>query len=284
MIWRFRGREMTFEQVKLMGILNVTPDSFSDGGKFVSKEKAVQWALELEMEGADLIDVGGESTKPGAYPVSLQEELKRVIPVIQEIRSRTPLPISIDTTKPEVAREALEAGADIVNDVDGLGAFPEMTDVVKEFGAGLILMHRRGTPQTMQGFAHYEHVVEEVSGELGKSFKQACQSGIDPNQIVLDPGVGFSKTAEQNLELIARLNEFHSWGRPILIGPSRKSFIGSLTGKSPEERDGGTAAAVTLSVMNGAHLIRVHQVSMMKDAAKVAQAIMDKKGQQYVRS
>ena len=278
MIWQFRGREMTFERVKLMGILNVTPDSFSDGGQCLSKEKAVQRALELEKEGADLIDIGGESTRPSAQPVSLEEELKRVIPVIREIRSRSTLPLSIDTTKPEVARQALEAGADIVNDVDGLGAFPEMAEVVRKFGAGLILMHRRGTPQTMQELAHYDDVVEEVSGELRKSFNQVCASGVNPHQVVLDPGIGFSKNREQSIELVARLHEFDSSGRPILVGPSRKSFIGSLTGKGPEERDGGTVAAVTLLVMNGVHLVRVHQISIMKDAVKVAEAIIGSYG------
>ena len=284
MIWRFRGREMTFERVRIMGILNVTPDSFSDGGQFFSKDKAIEKALEMEREGADLIDVGGESTRPDAEAVSSEEELDRVLPVIRGIRSRTRLPLSIDTTKPEVARAALKVGADIVNDVDGLSASSQMADVVKEFEAGLILMHRRGTPQTMQGLAQYEDVAEEVSRELGRSFKEMDRAGVHPDQMVLDPGIGFAKTAEQNLELIARLHEFHSWGRPILVGPSRKSFIGILTGKNPEERDWGTAAAVTLSVTEGAHLMRVHQVSAMKDVIKVAEEIKNRRGREHVRS
>lgn len=267
-----------------MGILNVTPDSFSDGGEFFSQDKAVRRALELEKEGADLIDVGGESTRPGAQAVSEKEELDRILPVIHEIRSHTRLPLSIDTTKPQVARAALKEGAEIVNDVDGLSVSSEMIEIVKEFEAGLILMHRRGTAQTMQELAHYKDVVEEVSEELGASLARVYRAGVHPDEIVLDPGIGFAKTADQNLELIARLHELHTWGRPILIGPSRKSFIGTLTGKSPEERDWGTAAAVSLSVAEGAHLVRVHQVAVMKDVIRVAEGIRNVRGERHVWS
>jgi len=284
MIWRFAGREMTFEKIRIMGILNVTPDSFSDGGEFLSRDKAVRRALELEKEGADLIDIGGESTRPGAGAVPEKEELDRILPVIREIRSQTRLPLSIDTTKPQVARAALKEGAEIVNDVDGLSVSSEMIEIIKDFEAGLILMHRRGTAQTMQELAHYKDVVEEVSEELGASLAKVYRAGVQPEQIVLDPGIGFAKTADQNLELIARLRELHTWGRPILIGPSRKSFIGTLTGKSPGERDWGTAAAVSLSVAEGAHLVRVHQVAVMRDVIRVAEGIRNQRGERHVWS
>ncbi len=275
MIWRFLNRGMTFEKVRIVGVLNVTPDSFSDGGRFFSKEEAASRALEIVRSGADIIDVGGESTRPGARPVSVEEELSRILPVIREIRSHTDLPISIDTTKPEVAEAALEAGAEIINDVDGLGPSSDMADLARKFGAGLILMHRRGNPETMQQLTQYDDVVEEVFQELDKSFTQVLASGVIQEQVILDPGIGFSKNAEQNLELIAGLRRFHSWGRPILVGPSRKSFIGALTGKPAAERDWGTAAAVTLAVTNGAHLVRVHNVEAMQDVIKVAEAVMN---------
>jgi dihydropteroate synthase len=274
MIWRFRGQEMTFEKVRVMGILNVTPDSFSDAGEFFREEKAIERALEMERAGADLIDVGGESTRPGARSVSVEEELERVIPVIRGIRSRSPIPLSIDTTKPEVARAALEEGAEIINDVDGASLKPGIAALAREFEAGLILMHRRGTPETMQELARYGDVVREVFEELDKGFQRSLASGVAFEQVVLDPGIGFSKTAEQNLELIGGLERFHAWGRPVLVGPSRKSFIGALVGKVPGERDWASAAAVSLAVASGAHLVRVHNVEAMQDVVKVAQAIV----------
>ena len=285
MIWRFGTRQMSFDRIRTLGVLNVTPDSFSDGGEFRPPAKAIEKALEMEQAGADVIDVGGESTRPGARPVSEEEEIARILPVIHGIREQTPIPISVDTTKPAVARRALQEGADLINDVDGLHVSPEMIEVVKEFGAGIILMHRRGTPETMQGLAHYEDVVEEVFEELDRSLQRVRDGGVEMEQIVLDPGIGFAKTPEQNLELIARLRRFHAWGRPILVGPSRKSFIGNLTGKNPNERDWGSAAAVALCVANGAHLVRVHQVDAMRDVIRVAEAIVSQaKGRDYVRS
>ena len=256
-----------------MGILNVTPDSFSDGGEFFSQGKALERALEMERQGADIIDVGAESTRPGAEPVREAEELERLLPVIRSIRSRTKIPISIDTTKPTVARAALEASADIINDVDGLKAAYEMAPLAREFEAGLILMHRRGTPETMQQLTQYEDVVEEVFEELDQSLERVLAAGVPADQIVLDPGIGFAKTTEQNLEILARLKRFHSWGRPVLAGPSRKSFIGALIGKPPRERDWGSAAAVALAVANGAQIVRVHQVEGMTDVIRVAEAI-----------
>lgn len=284
MIWRFRSRTLDFRQVRIVGILNVTPDSFSDGGRFFSGKKAVERALEMEREGADVIDIGGESTRPGAKPVSAEEEMKRVVPVIRAIRSRTEIPISIDTTKSVVARAALEAGADIINDVDGLSAAEEMAALTRESKAGLVLMHRRGTPETMQSLAQYDDVVREVFQELRGSLERVVRTGVDPEQIVLDPGIGFAKTAEQNLELIAGLHEFQAWGRPVLVGPSRKSFIGCVIEKDPEGREWGSAAAVSLCVAHGAGLIRVHSVAAMRDVIRISQAISRKRGQTYVWS
>lgn len=284
MIWRFSGREMTFEKIRIMGILNVTPDSFSDGGEFFSKRKAVERALQMEEEGADLIDIGGESTRPGARPVSEEEELERVLPVVTELCLRTSLPISIDTTKSRVAEACLHAGAHIINDVSGLDAFHAMAPLARQFEAGLILMHRRGTPETMQRLAHYDDVVEEVFRELDQAFQETGQTGLNPEQVVLDPGIGFSKTAPHNLEILNHLDRFHSWGRPILVGPSRKSFIGNLTGKEPLHRDWGTAAAVALAAARGANILRVHHVAAMADVVKVAQSIIEQGGPLHVRS
>ena len=284
MIWRFRGREMTFEKVRIMGVLNVTPDSFSDGGEFFSREKALERVFEMEKTGVDMVDIGAESTRPGAQSISEEEELERLLPVIRSIRSRSRIPISIDTTKPRVARAALEGGADIINDVDGLNAASRMAPLAREFESGLILMHRRGTPETMQQLTQYEDVVEEVFEELDQSLKQVLSAGVDPDQVAMDPGIGFAKTSEQNLEILAGLKRFSRWDRPILVGPSRKSFIGTLIGKSPRERDWGSAAAVALAVANGARLVRVHQVEAMADVVKVADAIASWKEENHVRS
>lgn len=299
MIWHFRGRTLTFENVRTVGVLNLTPDSFSDGGEFNTPEKALERARALEKEGADLLDLGAESTRPGAAAITEAEEIARLIPALEVIRPQVKIPISVDTTKIRVARLALEKGADILNDVDGLHAagaagrqtssLPaalqsrhngagSMSGLAREFGAGLILMHRRGTPETMQGLAQYENVVEEVFAELDQSLTAVLESGVSPEQIVVDPGIGFAKTAEQNLELLAGLERFQAWGRPVLVGPSRKSFIGALIGKPSRERDWGTAAAVALAVAYGAHLVRVHDVGAMRDVVRVAQPIVQAKG------
>ncbi len=284
MIWRFRGQEMTFEKVRIMGILNVTPDSFSDGGRYSSEEKALKRALEMKRAGADLIDLGAESTRPGAQPVSADEELGRLLPVIKRLRAEVKLPISVDTTKPEVAERALDEGAEIINDVDGLQAARGMAGVVRRFHAGLILMHRRGTPQTMQDLARYDDVVEEVFEELDKSLREVTAKGVEAEQIVLDPGIGFSKTSEQSLELLSGLKRFHFSGRPVLVGPSRKSFIGAVVEKEPCDRDWGSAATVALAVAYGANLVRVHNVEAMRDVVRVAEAMVKAGGRNYVRS
>jgi dihydropteroate synthase len=284
MIWRFRDREMRFDKVRIMGVLNATPDSFSDGGEFLSEEKALDRALEMERAGADLIDVGAESTRPGAKPVSKEEELRRLLPVLLKLRQQVTIPISIDTTKPEVAQAALEAGAEIINDVDGLNATPKMAEVVRRFQAGLILMHRRGTAETMQSETQYGDVVEEVFGELDEKYRELLAGGVASEQVVLDPGIGFSKTGEQNLELLSGLRRFRSSGRPVLVGTSRKSFIGTLTEKNPAERDWGSAASVALAIAQGADLVRVHNVEAMRDVVNVAEAIVKAGGRMHVRS
>jgi len=260
----------------VMGIVNATPDSFSDGGLFLDAGAAIAQALRLADEGADLVDVGGESTRPGAAPVPDDEELGRVVPVIAALRARGfPLPISIDTRKAAVARAALDAGADLVNDVSGL-ADPSLARVVAEAGAPIVLMHSRGTPEDMQRRAVYGDVVQEVAAELEQALGRAAAAGIPRERTILDPGLGFAKTAEHNLVLLARLGELRALGRPILVGPSRKSFIGRIAGSpAPADRLPGTLAAVTAAVVAGAELVRVHDVAAARQAALVAAAIRD---------
>ena len=260
----------------VMGIVNATPDSFSDGGLFLDAGAAIAQALLLADEGADLVDVGGESTRPGAAPVPDDEELGRVVPVIAALRARAfPLPISIDTRKAAVARAALDAGADLVNDVSGL-ADPSLARVVAEAGAPIVLMHSRGTPEDMQRRAVYGDVVQEVAAELEQALGRAAAAGIPRERTILDPGLGFAKTAEHNLVLLARLGELRALGRPILVGPSRKSFIGRIAGSAaPGDRLPGTLAAVTAAVVAGAELVRVHDVAAARQAALVAAAIRD---------
>jgi dihydropteroate synthase len=259
----------------LMGVVNVTPDSFSDGGRFLDPEAAVAHALRLAAEGADLVDLGGESTRPGAEPVPAAEEIRRVVGPIERLRSRGfPLPISVDTCKGAVARAALAAGADLVNDVTALSD-PELARAVAEAGAPAVLMHMRGTPADMQTRATYRDVAAEVAAELEDALARAAAAGIPRERTILDPGIGFAKTAEQSVELLARVGELRRLGRPLLVGPSRKSFIGKLTGASPGERVPGTIAAVTACVLAGVELVRVHDVAACRQAAAVAAAIRD---------
>lgn len=264
-------------RVLVMGIVNVTPDSFSDGGRCATPEAAVAHGLQLAAEGGDILDVGGESTRPGAAPVSAAEELARVLPVIRGLRAHCDLPISVDTWKAEVARAALEAGADIVNDISGLQRDPVMLEVLRSSRAGLVLMHMRGTPETMQQHTNYADLAGEIRAFFATALRQAAAAGIAPERIALDPGLGFSKTAAQNLELIRRLPEFLELGRPLLLGPSRKSFIGKiLGGEMPPPaaaRDWGTAAAAAVCVLAGATILRIHQVSGLRDAVRVAAAL-----------
>lgn len=277
MFWKARQITFSFERPLIMGILNLTPDSFYDGGKFLSPDRALDQALRLVQEGADLLDIGAESTRPGARPISEEEELNRLLPVLDRLKSEISIPISIDTTKSSVAREALKQGACVINDVSGLHQDERLADVVSEFGAGLILMHRRGTPMTMQLATDYDDLIEDVSRELTESVARAESHGVSAEHIVIDPGIGFSKRAEQNLEILERLGEFKRFGRPILIGPSRKSFIGTVVNAAPDKRLFGTVAACVLAFERGANLFRVHDVWAVKEALAVTNAIVNSK-------
>jgi len=256
----------------IMGILNVTPDSFSDGALYLDPRRAVARALAMQAEGADLIDVGGESTRPGAKPVSAQEEIKRVVPVIERLAARLKIPISIDTSKAAVAEAAIRAGAGMVNDVTALRD-PRMAETIARMGVPVVLMHMRGTPRTMQRNANYRRLVPEILSELKQSIKKAKAAGIPAGKILIDPGLGFSKRAEQNLVLLKSLPAFKAMGFPVVVGPSRKSFIGQILGLDVDDRIFGTAAAVALAVANGADIVRVHEVAAMRRVAAVAEAI-----------
>jgi len=258
----------------LMGILNVTPDSFSDGGDFNSLTAALKQAQQLVRDGADIIDVGGQSTRPGAAQISTEEELKRVIPVIKALRQELSVPISVDTTRASVAEAAILAGASWVNDISGATFDDAMLSVVSELGVPIVLMHIRGTPQTMQQLTDYEDVVREVYQFLAKRIDAAMNARIKRSHLIIDPGIGFAKTYAQNIQLLQRLKEFSALGVPILVGPSRKSFIGQLLNQSePKKRVWGTAAACCGAIAAGADILRVHDVSQMYDVVRVADAI-----------
>lgn len=259
----------------VMGILNVTPDSFSDGGMFLDHNAAVEHAMAMIEDGADIIDIGGESSRPGSEPVSAEDEINRVIPVIHALAKRTDKPISIDTYKAATAKAALEAGANLVNDISGMTFDPNMKAVVAEHKCPVIVMHIKGTPRDMQKSPVYADLMEEVTEYLRQCVFDAVDAGIDERLIIIDPGVGFGKTADHNLEIIRRLSELKSLGRPILMGTSRKSTIGQvLGGLPPEERLEGTAATVALSIANGANIIRVHDVKEMARVAKMTDAVL----------
>ncbi|MFH0989717.1 MAG: dihydropteroate synthase [bacterium] len=250
-----------------MGILNVTPDSFSDGGRYSSSEQVVDAALQMSADGADFIDIGGESTRPGSQPVSTQEELGRVLPVIEELSRRSDIPISIDTYKSNVAAQALQAGAVIVNDISGGLADSGMIDVVARYHASMILMHMQGTPRTMQGNPVYKNVVQEIIKFLEMQQNKAKAAGIE--QVIVDPGIGFGKNLDHNIEIIRMLTSFHKLSCPILMGVSRKSFIGKILDLPVGQRMEGTAAAVAVCIQNGANIVRVHDVKQMKRVALI---------------
>jgi dihydropteroate synthase len=259
--------------VLIMGVVNVTPDSFSDGGRFLDADAAVEHGLRLAGEGADILDIGGESTRPGAEPVGADEELRRVVPVIERLARNGQVRLSIDTTKAGVARAALEAGATLVNDVSALRFDPEMAALVAETGAGCCLMHMLGEPRTMQENPRYEDVVSEVKAFLEERLAFAVGEGIDEDRVWLDPGIGFGKTVEHNLELLRRLDEIVAIGRPVVVGTSRKSFLGKLAGGRGEgERLPGTIATNVLALERGASVFRVHDVAPNADALAVATA------------
>jgi dihydropteroate synthase len=266
-----------------MGVVNATPDSFSDGGRFLEPEAAVAQAERLAAEGADLVDLGGESTRPGAAPVGADEERRRVVPVIERLRARGfPLPISIDTSKGAVAAAALAAGADLVNDVTALSD-PELARVVAAAGVPVVLMHLRGTPADMAGRAVYGDLLAEVAAELRAAVARAVAAGIAEERIILDPGLGFAKTPAQTVELLARVEELKALGRPLLVGPSRKRFIGELTGAAVGERLPGTLAAVAACAWAGVELIRVHDVGPARQAALVGAALRKAGGRALLR-
>lgn len=258
----------------VMGVLNVTPDSFSDGGQYLAIQHAVAHAQQMAAEGADIIDVGGESTRPGANEVPVDEELRRVIPVIRHLATTHDIPISIDTRKAEVARRALEVGAQIVNDVSGLTADPAMAAVVADAGVPVVVMHAKGTPKDMQHDPQYDDVIDEIRAWLASRVEAACQAGIRKDRLIIDPGIGFGKRLIDNLLILKFLSTFSSLGCPILVGPSRKSFIGKLLGVPEDERLEGTAAAVAIAIANGAHIVRVHDVRAMVRVAKMTDAIV----------
>jgi dihydropteroate synthase len=258
-----------------MGVLNLTPDSFSDGGRYFDSDAAVARAEAIESEGADILDIGGESSRPGSHPVPLEEELARVLPVVTKLAGRLKIPLSIDTTKAEVARCCLGLGAAIINDVSALRGDPEMAKVVARARAGLILMHMQGTPATMQDHPSYTEVVEEVCGFLKARMEAAMEAGIDRERIAVDPGIGFGKALEHNLALMGGLPAFTALGRPIVIGPSRKGFLGTLLHRPVSEREWGTAAAIAAGVLRGAHVVRVHAVAEMREVARISCAIRD---------
>ncbi|MGB9595907.1 MAG: dihydropteroate synthase [Candidatus Poribacteria bacterium] len=258
----------------VMGILNVTPDSFSDGGLFVNVESAIEHAKKMIQDGADIIDIGGESTRPGAEAISIDVELSRVIPVISELSKSTDVCISIDTYKPEVAEIAIDNGACMVNDISAISD-PKMAKVVAKSGVPIVLMHKKGTPKDMQISPHYNSLIDEIKKYLQDKVNMAERSGISSDKIIIDPGIGFGKTVEHNLEILRRLNEFKSLGKPILIGTSRKSFIGKILNiDDPKERIDGTSATVAIAIANGADIIRVHDVKQMKMVAQIADAII----------
>ncbi len=265
--WSFDGfcRELGTMPL-VMGIVNVTPDSFSDGGRFLAQDAAIEHALRLVAEGADLLDVGGESTRPGADPVSLDEELRRVVPVIEQLANRTGIPISVDTSKAEVARQALRSGARIVNDISGLRFDSGMIDVCRETRCGVVVMHMQGTPRTMQLEPRYTDVVEEICEYFRERLQSLCQGGIEAERIVLDPGVGFGKTAQHNLEILAHIARFRSLGRPVLIGHSRKRFLKKIIGRDVEESQFGTVGVSVALAQQHADIVRVHDVAANRDA------------------
>jgi dihydropteroate synthase len=269
------------ERTLVMGVLNVTPDSFSDGGEFFDVKRAVGHALAMQRDGADIIDIGAESTRPGSVGISAAEELRRLLPVLQALRGKLKIPISVDTQKSAVAELALGAGAEIVNDISGLRTDPQLARVAAGYGALLILMHMRGTPNTMQKGPFARHVMHDVISGLRESVATAKKYGVKSSQIVIDPGIGFGKSYSQNYELLAKLPELGKLGYPLMVGTSRKGFLGATLAKNgksapPEERIFATAATVAASILNGAQIVRVHDVAEMAQVARVADAVLNR--------
>lgn len=271
--WKLKTRTLKFGRLPvLMGIVNVTPDSFSDGGQHAGIEEAVAHALRLVEEGAGILDVGGESTRPYSEPVSVDEELRRTIPVIDQLANRTDVPISIDTSKSAVARAAVNAGAEIINDVTGLEGDPQMVEVARESGAGICAMHMQGTPQTMQNSPQYNDVVDEVFDYLNQRLESLVKAGIDATRVCLDPGIGFGKSQLHNLKLVAAASRFHGLGQPILVGHSRKGFIGKAIGDLEANRTAGNLAVTMQLAQHGIQVIRLHEIESAVQALSVLNA------------
>ena len=273
--WQVRNQTFDWgDRTYLMGVLNVTPDSFSDGGLFHQPETAIVQARALIAAGVDILDVGGQSTRPKAIEISLDEELERVLPIIRAVRQESDVPLSIDTTRAAVAEAAIDAGADIVNDISGATYDAEMLPVVAKLGVPIVLMHIRGTPQTMQQLTDYDDLIGDILAFLKARIDAAIACGVDRSRIAIDPGIGFAKTYAQNLEILRRLPEFHALGYPLLVGASRKSFIGHILNQpDPQQRVWGTAAACCAAIVGKADLLRVHDVKEMKDVCRVADTL-----------
>jgi dihydropteroate synthase len=270
--WRNYALDLS-RRTHIIGILNVTPDSFSDGGQFFDRQEAIEHGLVMAAEGADIIDIGGESTRPYSETVSTEDEMDRVIPVIQVLARETKIPISIDTLKAEVAQEALRCGASMINDVSALRRDPDMISVAAKAGVPVILMHMKGTPEDMQKNPTYEDLIPEIYGFLEEAIKRAVDGGIQKKHIIVDPGIGFGKTFDHNLQIIRELGRFLSLGQPILLGSSRKAFIGHILKNKAHERDTGSMATIAAGILNGAHMVRVHNVRMAVETAAIVDAI-----------
>jgi len=272
--WQLRTRSLVFgRHPLLMGIVNVTPDSFSDGGRFLDPQRAINHALRLIDEGADLLDIGGESTRPYSKPVDADEELRRVLPVVEEVCRQARVPVSIDTSKGSVARAAIEAGAEIINDVTGLTTDPTIIEVARDTSAGLCVMHMQGTPQTMQDNPTYDDVVEDIYHYLEQRTAALVTGGIDASRICIDPGIGFGKTHQHNLTLAARCDRFHDLGYPVLVGHSRKGFIGKVLGNKEADRTAGTIGVALVLARQGMQVLRVHDVRAVREALLLFEAV-----------
>jgi len=270
------------ERTLVMGVLNVTPDSFSDGGKFLETKRAIEHALSMERDGADLLDIGGESTRPGSGGTEAGEELARILPVLEGLRGRLKIPLSVDTQKFEVAEVAIAAGAEMINDISGLRSDPRIAEVAARHGVPLILMHMRGKPRTMQKGPFARDVLRDVTQGLRRSIAIARKAGVRKSQIILDPGIGFGKSFSQNYELLRKLPELAKLGFPLMVGTSRKGFLGATLARDgkpapPEERIWGAAATVTASILGGADIVRVHDVAEMVQVARVADCVLDRR-------
>jgi len=276
-----RGSVLPLDQrVLVMGILNVTPDSFSDGGRYLDPGAACARALEMEQEGADVVDIGAESSRPGAAPVGEEEELRRLMPVVTEVCRRVRIPVSVDTTKSRVAKQGLDAGAALINDITALRGDPDMSSLIAESGAGIVLMHMQGSSQTMQEHPWYDDVTNDIRVFFRERMDVACASGIQPEQIILDPGFGFGKNLNHNLAVLANLDAFQELERPLMVGISRKAFVGRVVGREGfEGRLLGAAGAVATAIILGARMVRVHDVAQMRDVIRMVEAIVGARSQ-----